>query len=84
MTQMVEIAQTGYDLCIGKIFAFNNNGWATKIEDKEKEHYGKSKFKGKEKYQRPVTYISSKERKELVAGKQYFFCKDRSYFYGLS
>lgn len=36
MMQMVEIAQTGYDLCMGMMSAFNNAKTVTKFEEKKK------------------------------------------------
>lgn len=83
MTQMMEIAQTGYDLCMGKMSAFNNAKTATKFEEKDedKKSFGKAKFKGKGKFQRSRPYLSYEEKKELIAQKKCFFW---SYFYRLS
>ena len=54
MTQMVEIAQTGYDLYMGKMSAFKSGGSAPKTEDKEKKQFGKAKFKGKGRFSKPT------------------------------
>lgn len=79
MTQMVEIAQTGYDLCIGKMSAFNNKKTISRVEDREKtkdsKSFNRGKFKGKKKFSRSKPYLSVRETNDLYEQKKCYFCK---------
>ena len=72
---MVEIAQIGCDMLLGKLFGFKNGSPSTNHEDnKGKKLGGKLKAKDKE-HQRTNPYRSAEERKELMANNQCFLCK---------
>ena len=64
MTKMVEIAQTGYDLCIGKMSALKSEGSVTKSEDKERSILGS--LNSREKGSSQSQHHMSLQRRERI------------------